>query len=657
MSRPEGARTACARAVAHSPRALRRRAALAAAPSRRRIATRRRSRSTRRRRSCSWRCRPRAYAPRRAGRSARPARRRRQAASACRSPSCRPLATVQPSEQVREASLYPLPARPAAGGVWPSPVEVVVEGDRIRVRAAAARPARVAAAPRESGGWLIDLGETRRGDPLPQAPDPALVRAGRVLGRLPDRDQRRPAPVAARRQRPGDGVAIGAAARWRSPIVGLPEAAGRFVRLVWAEPGAAPTLSGASVLVAERQRVAVDSTRELIGRAEPRAARAAAPPDAAAKRALHFDLGGVVPLVDVDLRFDAGTHVAPVRLQGRARADQPWREVGSGVFYRLERGGEVGSSPALAVPADVALSAPGSRRARGVARRRRRAARRPRVARVARLRRAGRAAVSPARRLGAMRRPARCRSATLVPQLDSERARFGRATLGAFAVDEAAAHAAEQRVAAGAAATRGCSGRVLIVGVAGLGALVWRLARSGPARRRRRPPTRRRPCAGSTRPRTRLRRRGTRRPASARRRGRRPPSRPSGSACRGSGRRRPTASRTASTPTNTANGLIRLARPVHHGVSRLPTMAWIANEPAPMSSADVDAVELDEADDRRAEADDDRADVGNEVGDAGGDAPDRRVVEAERVEREAGRRRRRRRWSRAGPAGSAGSAR
>src|SRR6476661_6947973 len=37
-----------------------------------------------------------------------------------------PLATVQLSEQVREASLYPLPARPTAGGVWSSPVDVVV---------------------------------------------------------------------------------------------------------------------------------------------------------------------------------------------------------------------------------------------------------------------------------------------------------------------------------------------------------------------------------------------------------------------------------------------------------------------------------------------------------------------------------------------------
>ena len=111
-------------------------------------------------------------------------------------------------------------------------------------------------------------------------------------------------------------------------------------------------LSGASVLVAERQRVAVDSTRELTVAPSPEPA-GTAPPQDAAKRALHFDLGGVVPLVDVDLRFDAGTHVAPVRLQGRARIDQPWRDVGSGVFYRLERGGEVGNSPALALPVVV----------------------------------------------------------------------------------------------------------------------------------------------------------------------------------------------------------------------------------------------------------------------------------------------------------------
>ena len=149
-----------------------------------------------------------------------------------------PLATVQLSEQVREASLYPLPARPTAAGVWPSPVDVVVEGDRISVRRRGGPADTVAAAPRESGGWLIDSGETRRGDPPPKQPDPALVGAGRVLGRLPDRDQRRPAPMAVRRQRPGDGVAIGGRRRWRSRSSACPSRPAASFACVWAEPGA-----------------------------------------------------------------------------------------------------------------------------------------------------------------------------------------------------------------------------------------------------------------------------------------------------------------------------------------------------------------------------------------------------------------------------------
>ena len=262
------------------------------------------------------------------------------------------------------------------------------------------------------------------------------------------------------------------------PVVGLADSPGRFVRLVWAEPAAAPVLTGASVLVAERQRVAVDSTRELTfaPSAEP---AGAAPADAATTRALHFDLGGVLPLVDVELRFDAGTHVAPVRLQGRARADQPWRELGSGVFYRLERGGDVGSAPAIALPVAVRYLrlVPDERAASldGVA------ARLVVHASLASLVFAAQG--EPPFRLLAGSRDAPAGAlpvSAVVPQLDSERSRFGRATLGAFMVDEAAARVAEQ-------ASRQARLRpwllwgVLLVGVAGLGALVWRLARSSPA--------------------------------------------------------------------------------------------------------------------------------------------------------------------------------
>lgn len=388
-----------------------------------------------------------------------------------------PLATVQLNEQVREANLYPLPARPAAGGVWPSPVDVVVEGDRISVRRRGGEKT-LAAAPRESGGWLIDSGETKRGDPPPKSlrlrwSGPAEFSVSYRIEISSDLRQWRPGGS-------GQLMALQSpSGTLAQPVVGLSDSPGRFVRLVWSESAAAPTLTGASVLVAERQRVAVDSTRELTFAASPEPA-GAAPADAAAKRALHFDLGGVLPLVDVDLRFDAGTHVAPVRLQGRARIDQPWRDVGSGVFYRLERGGDVGSSPAIALPVAVRYLrlVPDERAASldGV------------VARL--VVHASLASIvfaaqgEPPFRLLAGSRDAPAGAlpvSAVVAQLDSERARFGRATLGAFTVDEAAERVAEQ-------ASRQARLRpwllwaVLIVGVAGLGALVWRLARAGPAK-------------------------------------------------------------------------------------------------------------------------------------------------------------------------------
>ena len=164
--------------------------------------------------------------PRRAGRPARPAHRRRQAASVCPSPSCRRWRRCRLSEQVREASLYPLPARPTAGGVWASPVDVVVEGDRISVR----RRGGVGQHRRGRAARIGRLADRQRRDParrsVAQEPDLALVGSGRVLGRLPDRDQRRPAPMAARRQWPGDGIAIGerhaGAARRRPARVARP---------------------------------------------------------------------------------------------------------------------------------------------------------------------------------------------------------------------------------------------------------------------------------------------------------------------------------------------------------------------------------------------------------------------------------------------------
>ena len=388
-----------------------------------------------------------------------------------------PVAKIQLSEQLREASLYPLPARPGAGGAWPSPLDVVVEGDRISVRRHGGTLA-AAPAPRESAGWLIDSGAAKRGDPPPKSlrlhwSGPAEFSSTYRLETSDDLRQWRAG---------GSGQVMAlqsASGALTQPVVGLGDAAGRFVRLVWAEPASAPALTGATVLVAEAQRVAVDSTRELSFAPSAQPAGAASSSDASARRALHFDLGGVLSLVDVDLRFDAGTHVAPVRLQGRTRIDAPWRDVGAGVFYRLERGSDVGNGPALALPVAIRyLRLVPDERAASLD-----GAAAHLVVHASLASIVFAAQGEPPFRLLAGSRDAPAGAlpvSAIVPQLESERPRFGRATLGAFTVDESAERAAEQ-AARQARLRPWLLWAVLIAGVAGLGALVWRLARSGPA--------------------------------------------------------------------------------------------------------------------------------------------------------------------------------
>jgi len=382
-------------------------------------------------------------------------------------------ATVQTSEQVREAKLYPLPARPTSTGAWPSPVDVVVEGDRISVHRRGGEAA-TALPPRESGGWLIDSGETRPGDPPPRSlrlrwSGPAEFSVSYTAETSDDLRQWRSAGR-------GQLMALqSAAGALTQPVVGLGAAPGRFVRLVWSEPAAAPVVTGATVVVAARQQISIEPARELTF--APSAPSSASAADA--RRALEFDLGGALPLLDVDLRFAAGTHVAPVRLYGRARADRPWREIGAGVFYRLERGGDVGESPAIALPATVRFLriVPDERAAALDA------------ASVRLVVHASLASIvfatqgEPPYRLlaGSPDAPAGALPvAMVVPQLESERARFGRASLGEFAVDADAARVAEN--AARLARLRPWFlWAVLVAGVAVLGALVWRLARAGAA--------------------------------------------------------------------------------------------------------------------------------------------------------------------------------
>ncbi|MEO8526931.1 MAG: DUF3999 family protein [Caldimonas sp.] len=387
-----------------------------------------------------------------------------------------PQAVPAVSERVREATLYPLPQRPVGAAVWPSPVEVTVEGDRISVRRSGRLAAPSAAALRESPGWLIDLGEATPGDAAAirlqlRWSGPAEFSAAYAIETSADLRSWRAGPG-------GQLMALqSVTGALTQPTVALPDGAGRFVRLTWLDPAASPVLTGAAAIAPAREVVASDAATELVfaPSAEPAGQRGAA---SEARGSLFFDLGGDLPLVDVDLRFASGTRVAPVRVQGRNRAGDPWQELGGGVFYRLERDGTVAESPAVAMRLHARfLRIVPDERAAALDPQQTRLVVRVHLASLV-FASSGDApfrllAGSPDARVGAL--PA----GTLVPQFDEERKRFGRATLGAFGESPGVALAAEQSEREARLRPWLLWG-VLVAGVIGLAVLVWRLARSGP---------------------------------------------------------------------------------------------------------------------------------------------------------------------------------
>ena len=380
---------------------------------------------------------------------------------------------AQRIEQQRDAVLYPLPAKPSASGVWASPVEVTLQGERISVKRIGGTAA--PAAGTQSGGWLFDLGERTREQPRPQSlalrwSGPAEFSATYTFQTSEDlRDWRAGGA--------GQVMALGSTAGpLTQPTVMLPANAGRFVRLVWADAAAAPALSGASVIAATQGSLELDAPTEIVAAPSPAPAAKATVDDA---RSLHFDLGGTLPISQLDLRLAPGTHVVPVRLQGRDHADEAWRELGAGVFYRLERGGEASHSPPLTLHTRV--------RYLRVLPDARAAALDPVLtqvvvqARLASLVFAAQGQPPFSLLVGAAKAPPSALPvATLVPALDDERARFGRALLGDWVEIEAVARAAD-RNARITALRPWLLWAVLLAGVAGLGFMVWRLTRRADA--------------------------------------------------------------------------------------------------------------------------------------------------------------------------------
>jgi Protein of unknown function (DUF3999) len=373
---------------------------------------------------------------------------------------------AQTTEQQRDATLYPLPAKAAADGTWTAPIEVSIDGDRISVKRLAA--GMTVAPATASAGWLFDLGERQRDEPPPQSlrlawSGPAEFTAAFRFDTSDD----------LRNWRSGSSGQLMALASPTGPLtqptVPLGGNPGRFVRLVWTDAASAPQISAAKVIAAQDSSKVLDAPTELTLTASTPSA------DAAAPRALDFDLGGTLPIAQLELRWPRGTQVAPVRLQTRDHGNEPWRELGAAVFYRLERGADVSMSPRLsmATHARYIRVLPDPRAAALDATQTQLVVQAP----LASLVFAAQGQPPYTLQAGAkVTAPSALPIATLVPSLDKERERFGSATLGQWSEVSAVARA-EQAQQKRAALRPWLLWSVLLAGVAVLGFMVWRLAR------------------------------------------------------------------------------------------------------------------------------------------------------------------------------------
>jgi Protein of unknown function (DUF3999) len=374
---------------------------------------------------------------------------------------------AQTTEQQRDATLYPLPAKPAADGTWAAPIEVAIDGDRINVKRLAAGMTTAPAT--TSAGWLFDLGERLRDEPAPQSlriawSGPAEFTAAFRFDTSDDLRQWRNG---------GSGQLMALASPTgplTQPTLVLGTNPGRFVRLVWADAASAPQVSATKVIAAQHGSKVLDAPTALTLTASTPSA------DAAAPRALDFDLGGTLPIAQLELRWARGTQVAPVRLQTRDHGNEPWRELGAAVFYRLERGAEVSMSPPLSVSthARYVRVLPDARAAALDAAQTQLVVQAPLASLVFAAQGQPPYTLQAGARVTA---PSALPMATLVPPLDKERERFGSATLGPWSEVSAVAHA-EQAQERRAALRPWLLWSVLLAGVAVLGVMVWKLAKT-----------------------------------------------------------------------------------------------------------------------------------------------------------------------------------
>lgn len=391
-------------------------------------------------------------------------------------------------DQRRPTTMYPLPPGAASstspGGADPT-LDIRIEGDRLHIRriSTESAPGGEAVPVNEPpAGWLIDLGARPARQAAPtsvelQWPDTAEFSAVYDLSTSDDLRQWRAAGS-------GQLMALrsaGAQLAQRSLV--LPADAGRYLRLTWADAATPPRLTSATAIIPAEAGRADEPTSPLVtapGKepAPTRDARNGSGPAPAGS--LHFDLGGVVPLRTIDLDLPPGTRVTPVQWQGRQQAQDLWQPLGGHVHYRLERRGELTRSVPLGVETSVRyLRAIPDERAGALDPAQTRLTAQtplPRLVFVSQgqppytLLTGNRQAAAGALPLS-----------TLIAEPAAERGRFGQASLGEWQANPVAVQAAD-RAEQTAALRPWLLWGVLLLGVATLGGMVWRLTRT-PARR------------------------------------------------------------------------------------------------------------------------------------------------------------------------------
>lgn len=416
---------------------------------------------------------------------------------------------VEQRQTWRDAKPWPLPPRAKSSDSLASPLQLSVEGGRLTVRPGGSTSAGAAKPMATAPGWLIDLGERTKDQAAPtqlqlQWAGPTEFSASFILEHSADLKQWAGAGSGQLMALASGGAAL------TQPDVALPAGVQRFVRLVWSGAGPWPSINGARVAMPAVQRTVLDTphTLSVAPSAEPKGTHSDAHSQApGAARALHFDMGAALPLVQLQLKLP-GTRVMPAQVQVREREDERWMPLAGTVFYRLER---AAASPAPAVAPAAAVGASSSAAGASGASNVTLASESPpltlnRRVRYIRLLADERAGAQSAEGVhlqaqvqlasvvfAAQGKPpyallvgaekteiGALPLTTLVPEAEQERERFGRASLGAF-TEVAAAVAQARQDALKAQARPWLLWGVLLAGVAGLAFMVWRLMRGARA--------------------------------------------------------------------------------------------------------------------------------------------------------------------------------